>query len=228
MNDRSFVFASVIMSIGLLSSWGMMAASSSESTAMKAEIEVKFFVDKISFEQRLNLLGAVIATPRRLMRRQLFAFPPTLRKPNLEQQARVRDEGDRITMTLKESTIPRTMSSVQELEIIINNFDAGVQIFTMSGYEPTTYQENYRTSWMFEGCCVEIDEWPGLPSFAEIEAPSEAELKRVAALLNIEQASFMCCSLFDLYQQELKLDSKKMRRLPRLTFENFELVTKCL
>ena len=226
MNGRSFVFAGVMISIGLLSNGGIMGASLTESTTMKTEIEVKFFVNKNDFEQRLHLLGGAVATPRRLMRRQLFAFPVTLRKPNLEQQARVRDEGDRITMTLKESTIPRTMSSVQELEIIINNFDAAVQIFMMSGYEPTTYQENYRTSWIYEGCCVEIDEWPGLRSFAEIEAPSEAELKRVAALLNIELTSFMSCSLFDLYEQELKLDAKKMRRLARLTFENFELVTK--
>jgi len=204
------------------------ATTNEAKSAVKAEIEVKFFVSKESFENCLKQLGAAIKTPRRLMRRQLFAFPPTLRKENLEQQARVRDEGNCITMTLKESAVPRTMSSVQELEIKIDNFDAAVQIFSMSGYVPTTYQENYRTSWAFENCSIEIDEWPGLSVYAEIEAPSEEELKRVAQLLEIEETSFMCCSVFDLYATALGVDAKRISSVQSLTFENFQEVFKTL
>lgn len=222
MNRQSIIFIGGVFICAFIQSSSWALKSAQESKSMKAEIEVKFFIEKDILEGRLHRLGATLATPRRLMRRQLFLFPLAVRKADVEQLARVRDEGDRITMTLKESPLKRTMDSVQELEIIVSDFDAAVQIFTMSGYEPITYQENRRTSWKFEGCSIEIDEWPGLRSYAEIEAPSKDELKRVAALLGIDESMFMCCSVFDLYQGECGLDAKKMRRLPRLTFETFQ------
>ena len=219
------VLALVLVAAGYTAWWlhGTQVNKTAENP-VKAEIEVKFFIEKKVLEDRLQLLGAKLATPRRLMRRQVFAFPVSLRKANMEQIGRVRDEGDKITMTLKESTIPRTMSSVQELEIIVSDYNAAVKILTMSGYEPMTYQENYRTTWAFEGCSIEIDEYPGLRSYAEIEAPSTDELKRVAGLLSIDEKEFMCMSVYDLYAKELGLDAKKVRRLPSLTFENFEQV----
>jgi predicted adenylyl cyclase CyaB len=229
VNRQSMIFVVGMITCGLMQTSGWADKPAQESKSMKAEIEIKFFIEKDILEQRLQVLGATIATPRRLMRRQLFWFPLSQRKPDFEQIARVRDEGNCITMTLKQTPSgERNMSSVQELEVVVSDFDAAVQIFTMSGYEPMTYQENRRTSWKFEGCSIEIDEWPGLPVYAEIEAPSEAELKRVAGLLSIDETSFMCCSVFDLYQKESGLDAKKMRRLLRLTFENFEQVTKDL
>ncbi len=193
---------------------------------VKSEIEVKFFVDRSDFEQRLQNVGAVLATPRRLMRRQVFDFPAALRKEGMEQVGRVRDEGDKITMTLKEYKKPRTMDNVKEIEIVVNNFDAAAKILELSGYESNSYQENYRTSWKLQGASVEIDEWPGMRVYAEIEASSTEELKRIAALLGVAEERFMCLNLFALYERELGLDAKKMRNQPRLTFENIEQVKK--
>lgn len=195
---------------------------------MKAEIEVKFFIEKKVLEDRLQALGATLEKPRRLMRRQVFDFPVALRKRGMEQVGRVRDESDKITMTLKEYPIPRTMDNVKELEIIVNDFNAAAKILELSGYESISYQENYRTSWKLQGAAVEIDEWPGMRVYAEIEASSTDELKRIAALLGIEEKNFMCLNLFALYEKELGLDAKKVRRLHTLTFENFEEVKKDL
>jgi adenylate cyclase class 2 len=203
-----------------------MAVNAADQAGAKAEIEVKFFVDKAGFEQRLQAAGATLALPCRLMRRQLFALPLHLIKPNMHQVARVRDEGNKTTMTLKESALPRTMSSVQELELVVDSFDNAVAFLVMAGYVPATYQENKRTSWQFDGCCVEIDEWPGLPVYAEIEASSEADLKRVAAILGVQESEFMCSNVFDLYADKLGLDAKKLKVAPRLTFENIEQVRK--
>lgn len=224
MSYRSFLLGMAMLGINVISITAGQELSTISGGSMKAEIEVKFFIDKSDLENRLLKLNASLATPRRLMRRQMFAVPAALRKPNMEQSGRVRDEGNKITMTLKESTIPRTMSSVQELEIIVNDFDSAVKILLLSGYEPTTYQENYRTSWKLDDCSIEIDEWPGLPSYAEIEAPSTTKLKQMATILGIDETTFMCCSVFDLYQQKLGLNIQLMRKTPRLTFENIDQI----
>ena len=224
MNYRFFLLLTAMVTMGFSCINATQKPVITNGESMKAEIEIKFFIEKSKLEQRLLKLNATLATPRRLMRRQMFAVPASLRKPNMEQSGRVRDEGDKITMTLKESAIPRTMSSVQELEIIVNDFDAAVKILLLSGYEPTTYQENYRTSWKLDDCSIEIDEWPGLPCYAEIEAPSTTQLKQMAAVLEIDEATFMYCSVFDLYQQKLGLDLKLIRKAPKLTFATIDQI----
>lgn len=224
MNYRSLSLGIFMMANTFICTIASQESVINKEGSMKAEIEVKIFFEKKELESRLINLGATLATPRRLMRRQMFAVPSPLRKPNMEQSGRVRDEGDKITMTLKESSIPRTMSSVQELEIIVSNFDDAVKILLLSGYEPTTYQENYRTSWKLDDCSIEIDEWPGLPSYAEIEAPSTIKLKETATKLGINEETFMCCSVFDLYEQKLSLNAKKLRQAEKLTFENIDQI----
>ena len=221
---------SLILVSGCFSS---LAANSAEkkvvSEPMKAEIEVKFFIDRAAFEQRLQDAGAALATPRRLMRRQVFDFPLALQKPNMGQVGRVRDEGDKITMTLKEYPLPRTIDNVQELEIVVDDFDAAVKILELSGYQSVSYQENYRTSWKLQGSSIEIDEWPGLPVYAEIEAPSTEELKRIAALLGVDEEQFMIVNnLFVLYERYAGIEARKMRTVKRLTFETFDHTKKAL
>ncbi len=186
---------------------------------MKPEIEVKFFADREVLEKKIVALGGRLRAGRRLMRRQGFFVPDALVKPNMDQEARVRDEGDKITMTLKENPIPRTVDNRKELEIIVNNFDAAVEILTRSGYKPSKYMENYRTSWALGSCLVDIDEWPVLGSYAEIEAPSVEELKKVAGQLVLEEKDLMVCSLFDLFTKKFDIEKARFNKISRLTFE---------
>lgn len=190
---------------------------------MNTEIEVKFFVDKQALEGRLVQQGACLVVPRRLMRRKVFDFPPALREHDLQLRARVRDEGDKITMTLKKTKLPHTIDSVQELELVIDSFEAGTSFLVQSGYEFLSYRENFRTSWELDQAKIDIDEWPGLPAYAEIEAPSIEELKRIAACLGIQEAQFMTCSVDKLYEQKLGISAATLRSIRSLTFETAEL-----
>ena len=44
------------------------------------------------------------------------------------------------------------------------------------GHTPKAYQENRRHSFTLDGAESEIDTWPRIPSYLEIEADSRAEL----------------------------------------------------
>jgi adenylate cyclase, class 2 len=56
------------------------------------------------------------------------------------------------------------------------------------GFTPGSYRANRRTSFLLEGAWLEIDEWPLIPPYLEIEADSRTELLRTAALLGYGEA----------------------------------------
>jgi adenylate cyclase class 2 len=51
------------------------------------------------------------------------------------------------------------------------------------GFTPKSYQENKRTSFLLDGAEVEIDSWPRIPPYMEIEGKSREDVVRVAELL---------------------------------------------
>jgi adenylate cyclase, class 2 len=70
------------------------------SEIMKTEIEVKFLdVDFNLMREKLKQLGAVCEQPMRLMRRAIIETPELEAKGGF---LRVRDEGDKVTLTYKQ------------------------------------------------------------------------------------------------------------------------------
>ena len=69
---------------------------------MKTEIEAKFVkLDIDDVRARLEQAGATLEQPMRMMRRQ--TFDPV--SDSAHRYVRVRDEGDKVTMTYKQLTI---------------------------------------------------------------------------------------------------------------------------
>jgi adenylate cyclase class IV len=71
--------------------------------------------------------------------------------------ARVRDEGFRTTMTLKE--IDPETNFENEKEIIINDFDSGIEILLALGCKKKYYYEKIREIWhvkMMKLCLIQI------------------------------------------------------------------------
>ncbi|MEV4602107.1 hypothetical protein AB0K15_32520 [Amycolatopsis sp. NPDC049253] len=51
------------------------------------------------------------------------------------------------------------------------------------GLTPKSHQENRRTSFELDGVQLEIDEWPRIPPYLEIEAGPATDVIRIAGLL---------------------------------------------
>ena len=60
-------------------------------------------------------------------------------------------------------------------------------IFEEIGLEKYAHQEKDRTSLTLKNCLLEIDEYPGMPAFLEIEGDSEENIKEIMKLLNLEK-----------------------------------------
>tara|TARA_B100001245_G_scaffold213665_1_gene179699 strand:+ start:203 stop:802 length:600 start_codon:yes stop_codon:yes gene_type:complete len=169
---------------------------------MKTEIEVKFIaVDIDDIRQRLKKLGAECEQPMRLMRRVLIEQPDHEANHSF---IRIRDQGDKITLTFKRRAkrSPDKIDDTKEIEVEVGSFEDTVELFKEAGWPHKTYQENRRETWMLDGAEVVIDEWPWLSPQIEIEAEDEATVRAAAAKLGFDWNDAFYGHIDDVYETE--------------------------
>jgi adenylate cyclase class 2 len=147
---------------------------------MKSEIEVKFLnVDFDQVRAKLRELGGECEQPMRLMKRVTIETPELVQK---KSYVRVRDEGDKVTLTYKQFD-SLSVDGAKEIEIIVSDFKDTVALLSAAGLPHISFQESKRETWKLGAVEVVLDEWPWLNPYIEIEGESEAELKDVAKKL---------------------------------------------
>lgn len=166
---------------------------------MKSEIEVKFLhVDHDLIRQKLREVGAILEHPMRLMKRITFQND-TMRQKN--GWIRVRDEGDKITIAYKQVD-SFDIYGTKEIETNVENFEAAAEIFANMGLEKGSFQESRRESWRFGDAQIELDEWPWLDSFIEIEAPSAHLVSEVADKLGLDISDALSGDVMVAYREQ--------------------------
>lgn len=170
---------------------------------MKHEYEAKFLsIDVADLKTGLKDLGAVQAFPRTLLTRKIFE------NDALEGGAwvRLRDEGTRSTLTLKQVTDATTIDGTTEIETEVTDLHAMAEILVHLGLAEVRYQENYREEWCWGEIAFDFDTWPGLPTFVEIEGPDEASVRHAAAALGLDYSQARFGSVDEIYKTELGHD----------------------
>lgn len=155
------------------------------------EIEVKFLnVDKADIENRLSAIGAN-KVGEFFYRRQVFDFPGF----TLDSQGawvRLRDEGDRIALGFKKrigmSKDGGSDVGTEEVEVEVKDFDKTKLFLHRIGMIDKFYQENKRTRYEKDGVEFDIDEWPRLNPYLEIESDSWEKIDEAISWLGLDPA----------------------------------------
>lgn len=95
---------------------------------------------------------------------------------------RLRDEWDKITLTYKHRT-SKEVWNTQELEVIVNDFDETAQILSKLDWKDKLYQENRKITYVLNNISFEINIWPMIPTFMEIESDSIEKVNEWLELL---------------------------------------------
>jgi adenylate cyclase, class 2 len=122
--------------------------------------------------------GGQQAGEPKLMRRYVYDITPG----DLSKWIRLRDTGSEATLCVKEITSD-AIDGTHEVETVVGDFATTNELLALMGFTPKSYQENRRTSFTLDGARLEIDEWPQIPLYLEIEADSRDNVVRVAELL---------------------------------------------
>jgi adenylate cyclase class 2 len=181
---------------------------------MQHEYEARFYdVDHDTIRQRLRDLGAECVMPRQVLTRIIFENDTTRQS---RSWLRLRTDGRQTTLTLKRATgATSDIASIRELDVGVSDF-AGMQAMLGElGFVPVRYQENYREEWGLAEVICDLDEWPDLAPFVEIEGPEPESVWLAAKKLGLDVTTATFGSVDELYLCQLDRDILKE---PRLVF----------
>ena len=185
---------------------------------METEIEAKFLaVNHDELRKELRRLGAECVAPMRLMRRYNCDFSDR-RLEKVGGWARVRDEGDKITMSYKQLS-DRTLHGTKEVCLTVDSFERAKAFLEALGLEASSYQETKRESWRLDHAEIELDHWPWTHPYVEIEAPSEQALRDAVAKLGLDWRRAVFGSVEIVFQNEYDITDTEFYTLKIITFE---------
>ena len=181
---------------------------------MHTEYEIRVLeVDKDKIIDKLKSLNATFEWDK-LQKRYVYDFIPKLDN----KWIRLRTNGIKTTLTIK-NLVSSEIDGTQELEIEVSDFDRTNLILKELGYISKGYQENRRIQYNLNGVEVDIDSWPMIPTYLEIEGPSEEAVYNAAEALGFTKED--CVSrdvdgiyrdygfnLNDIYELKLEEDRK--------------------
>jgi len=188
---------------------------------MQQEIEVKFLnIDHGVIREKLKAAGAKLEQPMRLMRRVVMDYPDRRMQSKNEGWVRIRDEGDKITLTFKRS-IEHEFGGASEIEVTVSDYQKTIDIFKATGLTVHSDQETKRETWTLDGAEIVLDEWPWLNPFIEIEAASEKLVRDVSQTLDFEWNDAVFGSVTTAYREQYPdIDKNEhISAIPVITFD---------
>lgn len=161
---------------------------------MNLEIEATFLeVDKNEIRSKLKALGGKLIQPEILMRRIVFDLRSN------HAFARVRDEGNRIVLTYKNHHND-TLTGTEEINVEVSNYEDTIAILKACGLHAKSDEDSYRETWELDDVEITIDTWPWIPTYIEIEGPSETSVKSAATKLGYNMQNAVIGSVDSVYK----------------------------
>lgn len=182
------------------------------------EYEVKFInIDPKTIEQKLLSLGGEKVFDR-VFHRVVFDYAD-LRLDKVLAWVRVRDEGDKVTMAFKQrqpSNAAKNDTGMVEDEIEVSDFETACSILRRIGLTDKFFMENRRVQFKLDGVEVDIEYWPLLQPYLEIEGESWDEVNRTIEKLGLDPNEKKIYTTTQIYAEQ-GIDDKDYSHL---TFKN--------
>ncbi len=184
---------------------------------MDTEIEAKWLnINHDEMRELLKAHGAELIQPERFMTRRVYDHEDH----RLEKKGgwvRVRNEGDKITLSYKQLN-DRTLHGTKEVTVTVDDFDRTCSFLESIGLKSYSFQETKRESWELDGTEVELDTWPWIPPYVEIEAKSEEKLRVVANKLGLDFSNALHGSVEVAYQAVYDVTEQEVDGWDEITF----------
>lgn len=165
----------------------------------------------IDLEELISKLESLDAKNKgeKFQQRYVYDFNPV--DPN--SWIRLRTNGDKVTIAIKDISDRSSISGTEELELGVDDFETANLILERLGYKHRNYQENKRWSFVLNGVKIEIDTWPLIPTYAEVEGSSEKEVLDTLKLLGVNMDDVTTLDVASIYKEKYGIDLLSIKEL---------------
>jgi adenylate cyclase class 2 len=129
----------------------------------------------------------------------------------------VRDEQGKITMSYKKVS-GNKIEDQKEINLVIDNFENGVEFLEQIGCKKKSYQENKREQWRLGDVEICIDEWPFIEPFVEIEGRSEKDVKDVSEKLIFDYSEAIFGATDVIINKKYGIPLNEINKMPKIVF----------
>ena len=166
---------------------------------MESEYEITVLdIDVSEIEKKLESIGA-IKQGEYFQKRNLYNFHEEYRGRFI----RLRTNGEKTTLTIKDKSAKKEIGSVKELEIEVSSFEKANEILELLGYEHSTYQENKRIIYKLGHIEFDIDTWPMIPTYLEIEGKNKEDVEKMIKILDIDEEKLSLDKVSEIYKKSI-------------------------
>lgn len=158
---------------------------------MKQEYGVKILnINPAEAVAKLQAMGGKIRFGPSLLKTAFFDH----QKLKLREQGipiRVRSIGEKTFLNVKHAAGPAAhqdpaLKTLSEIEVAVEDFAKICELLKTAGFYPFRYQEKKRTSFTLPGVRVELEQYPAIPAYLELEGETAEATKRLVEQLGFE------------------------------------------
>lgn len=132
---------------------------------------------------------------------------------------RLRDEGDKVTLTFKTNSSDFRVDGIREFETVVADYEEMLSMLHVIGMVDKSYQETVRESWQVGDVQIELDLWPWLPPLMEVEGPDEASVRETADKLGLEWSKALFGPIHTAYMAIYDVTPDGVNELPEYRFD---------
>lgn len=105
------------------------------------------------------------------------------------------------TLTIKH-ILKSNASGIQQMhetEILVNSIEETNELLENLGFYARSYQEKKRVKYILNNHEIDIDTWPKLPTYFEVEGNDKKDLEKILNLLGYSFEEAVSCTVDDIY-----------------------------
>lgn len=122
---------------------------------------------------------------------------------NSKKWIRVRQTNEKATIAVKHILADNGTSLQQmlETEIEVPSIQEANNLLEALGFAYKSYQEKERVTYVLDGYELDIDTWPGIPTYVEVEGKDEKDLEIILKKLGYTMEDTISCTADQVYEK---------------------------
>lgn len=182
------------------------------------EIEARFLeIDPTAIKNRLNELGAK-DIEEGILDEVIFYDNELKWKDSGKKFVRLRKNKGAVFLTYK-YVETESVDGTEEIEVGVSDMDNVAKILESIGLVAYRHQQKKRHSFRLDNVMIEIDTWPRIPTYVELEGDTEEQIRDVAEKLNLDWKNVTFQSARTIIENKYKIPVSEMKWF---TFGRFE------